>query len=102
MKRLVIRRRAEHHMAEAALWYERKRHNLALRFIRAAEDTFKLFQANPGLGHVVYEQFRKMPVRGFPFGAFYSITRGAVIIQAVLHSSRSPEVIREILEGTEE
>jgi plasmid stabilization system protein ParE len=102
MKRLVIRRRAEHHVAEAALWYERKRHNLALRFIRATEKTFRLLQANPGLGHVVYQQFRKMPVGGFPFGVFYSLTRGAVIIQAVLHSSRDPQTIREVLEGTEE
>ena len=40
-----------------------------------------------------------MLVSRFPFGVFYTISSGTVVVHAIFHSSRDPDKIRELLQS---
>ena len=42
--------------------------------------------------------FRRILVSRFPFGIFYTVEAGAVIVHGIFHSSRDPDKIRKLLE----
>lgn len=96
---LIIRRRAEHDMAEAGLWYESRRTGTALYFIRCVDAAIALVTRHPEAGPVQFRPFRRVLVSRFPFGVFYSIESHAVIVHGVFHLSRDPNRIRELLES---
>ena len=96
---LIIRRNAEHDMAEAGLWYETRRGGEGLRFIRCADAAISLITRHPEAGPVQFGPFRRILVPRFPFGIFYSIEHDTIIVHGVFHSSRNPERIRRILES---
>ena len=96
---LIIRRRAEHDMAEAGLWYENRRSGTALYFIRCADAALALIGRHPEAGPVQFGPFRRVLVSRFPFGVFYTIEGETIIVHGVFHSSRNPDKIRELLES---
>ena len=96
---LIIRRRAEHDMAEAGLWYESRRSGTALYFIRCVDAAISLVTRHPEAGPIQFGTFRRVLVSRFPFGVFYTIESGTVIVHGVFHWSRDPNRIRELLES---
>ena len=96
---LIIRRRAEHDMAEAGLWYESRRPGTALYFIRCVDAAIELITRHPEAGPVQFGPFHRILVSRFPFGVFYTTSSGTVIVHAVFHLSRDPNKIRELLES---
>ena len=96
---LIIRRHAEHDMAEAGLWYETRRAGAGLHFIRCVDAAISLITRHPESGPVQFGPFRRILVPRFPFCVFYSIESDAVIVHGIFHSSRNPERIRRILES---
>jgi plasmid stabilization system protein ParE len=96
---LIIRRRAEHDMAEAALWYETRRPRTAVYFIRCVDAAIALITRHPEAGTEQFGRFRRVLVSRFPFGVFYTIEDETVIVHGVYHSSRDPDKIRELLES---
>lgn len=96
---LIVRRRTEHDMAEAGLWYESRRAGTALYFIRCADAAIALITRHPEAGPMQFEPFRRILVSRFPFGVFYTIESDTVIVHGVFHSSRDPDKIRELLES---
>jgi toxin ParE1/3/4 len=103
MEKVIIRRRAEHEMAEAGLWYESRRSGAGLHFIRCVDAAISLISRHPEAGPVQFGSFRRILVSRFPFAVFYTVESDAVIVHAVFHSSRDPRKIRELLglEGDE-
>ena len=95
---LIVRRRAEHDMAEAALWHESRRPGAGLHFIRCVDAAIALITRHPEAGPVQFGPFRRILVSRFPFGVFYSITVGTVTVHGVFHASRDPDKIRQLLE----
>jgi len=96
---LIIRLRAEHDMAEAGLWYETRRAGTALHFIRCVDAAIAVIARHPEAGPVQFGAFRRVLVSRFPFGVFYTIELGVVIVHGVFHMSRHPDRIREVLES---
>ena len=96
---LIIRRRAEHDMAEAGLWYETRRPGTALYFIRCVDAAIALITRHPEAGPVQFGPFRRVLVSRFPFGVFYSIEAETVVVHGIYHSSRDPDKIRQLLES---
>ena len=86
-------------MAEAGLWYESRRHGTALYFIRCVDAAIELITRHPEAGPVQFGPFHRILVARFPFGVFYTISSGTVIVHAVFHLSRDPNKIRELLES---
>jgi plasmid stabilization system protein ParE len=96
---LIIRRRAEHDMAEAGLWYETRQPGTALYFIRCVDAAMALIARHPEAGPIQFGSFRRVLVSRFPFGVFYTNEAGTVIVHGVYHSSRDPDKIRHLLES---
>lgn len=96
---LIIRRRAEHDMAEAGLWYETRRSGTAPYFIRCVDAAIALVTRRPEVGPVQFGPFRRILVSRFPFGVFYTIEVETVVVHGVYHSSRDPDRIRRLLES---
>jgi plasmid stabilization system protein ParE len=90
---LIIRRRAEHHMAEAGLWYESRRAGTAVHFIRCVDAAISLITRHPEAGPVQFGPFRRVLVSRFPFGVFYTVESGTVIVHGVFHASQDPDKI---------
>lgn len=96
---LIIRRRAEHDMAEAGLWYETRRPGTALYFIRCVDAAIALITRHPESGSIQFGAFRRILVSRFPFGVFYTIEHETIVVHGVFHNSRDPHKIRELLES---
>jgi toxin ParE1/3/4 len=96
---VIIRRRAEHDMAEAALWYEGRRVGTGLYFIRCVDAAISLITRHAEAGPVQFGPFRRILVSRFPFAVFYSVEVNSIVVHGVFHSSRSPDIIREFLES---
>ena len=71
---LIIRRRAEHDLAEAGLWYESRRLGTALYFIRCADAAIALITRHPNAGPAQFGPFHRILISRFPFGIFYTAT----------------------------
>jgi plasmid stabilization system protein ParE len=99
---LIVRRRAEHDMAEAGLWYESRRPGAGLYFIRCVDAAISLITRHPEAGPAHFGRFRRVLVPRLPFAVFYTIEPGAVIVHGVFHTSRDPEKLRERLESGSE
>ena len=96
---LIVRRRAEHDMAEAGLWYESRSSGAGIHFIRCADASISLIARQPEAGPVQFGPFRRVLVARFPFSVFYSIEPEAIVVHGVFHSSRDPDKIRRLLES---
>jgi toxin ParE1/3/4 len=96
---LIVRPRAEHDMAEAALWYESRRVGTGLYFIRCVDAAISLITRHAEAGPMQFGPFRRVLVSRFPFAVFYSVEADAIVVHGVFHSSRSPDRIREFLES---
>lgn len=96
---LIVRRRAEHDMAEAGLWYESRSSGAGLHFIRCADAAISLIARQPEVGTIQFGPFRRVLVSRFPFSVFYSIESEAIVVHGVFHSSRDPDRIRRLLQA---
>lgn len=96
---LKIRRRAEHDMAEAGLWYATRRPGTALNFLRSLDAALALISRHPEAGPRQFGAFRRVLVSRFPFGIFYSVEAETVVVHGVFHSSHDPKKIRRLLEA---
>jgi plasmid stabilization system protein ParE len=98
---LIIRRRAEHDVAEAGLWYETRRTGTAVYFIRCVDAALALIARHPEAGPLQFGPFRRVLVARFPFAVFYTIEAGTVVVHGVYHSSRDLDKVRQLLESGE-
>jgi plasmid stabilization system protein ParE len=59
------------------------------------EDALVLVAQNPQLFQFAYRNLRRAVVRRFPFAIFYQVMSDEILVVAVFHSRRDPEVLRE-------
>ncbi len=92
---LIIKPEAEGDLQDALEWYEEQRAGLGEEFLVEAEATFDRIIENPELYAVVHGDIRRTLTKRFPYGVFFVIEHGAVIVLAVLHAKRDPKHWRE-------
>lgn len=80
---------AEEEMTEAARMYEDQAVGLGERFLDEVEGCVDLLLDRPYIGRRV-EQFRRFPLRKFPFALIYAIEDGDLVVVAVSHHRRRP------------
>lgn len=82
---------ARKELKDQSYYYESLVPGLGKRFNHNVRQQMKTLAANPHL-QVRYARIRCMPVPGFPFMMHYSLNddERAVLIHAILHTSRSP------------
>ena len=88
---LYIRPEAEVDIEEAALWYEKQSKGLGHEFLDEVEKAYKTILENPSLYPLVHRDTHRALIHRFPFGIFYRIERGFIVIIAVMHGSRNPK-----------
>ena len=85
---------AKEDIREAALWYEEKQTGLGKRFTQQVREKVSFIKENPKACNVRYDNVRTAILNAFPFMLHYVIDENnkTVIISAVLHTSRNPEL----------
>ena len=76
----------------AADWYEQQRPGWAAAFLDRVGDILDRIAANPQLHGKVYHDVRKAVVQKFPFVVLYYEDPGDVVVIAVFHTARNPDI----------
>ncbi len=94
---LIVLARAEMEVMETQMRLEDAIPGLGERFSERVEEELDRLIAFPEAGSLYWPPFRKLLVRDFPFGIFYSVEGRRVIVQTVLDLRRDPQAIRRRL-----
>jgi toxin ParE1/3/4 len=92
---IIIRPEAESDLNEAFHWYEEQSPGLGLEFLRCVDAAFDIIQRNPVLYQKIYKEIRRALTHRFPYGIFYIIAENKIIVLAVFHAKRDPELLKE-------
>jgi plasmid stabilization system protein ParE len=97
MYKSIILPPAQEDIREAALWYDEKQKGLGKRFISQVREKVYFIKQNPQTGSLRYDNVRTMVLNVFPFMMHYTINENSetIIVSAVLHTSRNPEIWRD-------
>jgi toxin ParE1/3/4 len=94
-RNIIIRPEAENDLFEAFHWYEERNPGLGVEFLECIESTFDLIKENPGLYQTVYKNIRRALPKRFPYEIFYIIDGNKLVVLAILHAKRNPELLKE-------
>jgi len=78
-------------LVEAQDWYEAKHPGLGTRFLEEVEATVLRLQENPHEFPVVFRDVHRARLRKFPYGIFFRVEIGALVVIACFHGSRNPQ-----------
>lgn len=94
-----IRPEAENDLKEAFSWYEDKRMGLGYDFLLQVDAGIRFVERSPEVYSSEYRGIRKHLVKRFPYKIIYLIERESIIVLAVIHGKRSPDLIRKRMAG---
>lgn len=85
---------AKEDIQEAALWYNKQQNGLGKRFTAEVREKVHFIIQNPKASNIRYKNVRTTVLNIFPFMIHFTIDEKnkTVIISAVLHTSRDPEL----------
>ncbi|MBP7152400.1 MAG: type II toxin-antitoxin system RelE/ParE family toxin [Spirochaetes bacterium] len=92
MYKAIILPAAKEDIRDAALWYEGKQNGLGKRFTGQVREKVSFIKKNPKACSIRYDSVRTAVLSVFPFMLHYVVDESskAVIVYAVLHTSRDP------------
>ena len=70
-------------------WYEEQRKGLGSAFMLSSEAALATVQRNPEIYAKVEGDTRRVVMKHYPYGIFYSVEPEGIIVIAVFHSSRN-------------
>ena len=79
-------------------WYRKIDPVLEDRFVRALNDGVGRIEAHPFGYQIVYRNTRRVILDKFPYSIYFLIQDARVIVLAVIHHKRNPELARGIAE----
>ncbi len=91
---ILVRPEAEADLLEAYRWYEDKNPGLGKEFLDCVEAAMDLIERHPQLYQIVYKNIRRALVKRFPYGVFYITEKNRIVVLAVLHAKRDPDIIK--------
>lgn len=98
MKRNVyLSRAARIDLRKAYEWYEFQTPGLGERLLLSIDSALDQCARNPQSCPAFSPPFRRMRVDTFPYLIFYSIDGEKIVVYAVFHTSRSPNVLKSRL-----
>jgi plasmid stabilization system protein ParE len=95
--KLVIAPEAELDIAEAYVWYERRRIGLGEEFLSSVDACMEGIRRQPEMYPVVHETYRRSLIRRFPYAVFYEFAESTITVYSVFHTSRDQEKWRQRL-----
>jgi toxin ParE1/3/4 len=87
---VLIRPAAAADLQDAFDWHERQRSGLGAAFREAVRNKLGDIAANPMQYQVVHRDTRRALLRRFPYGLYYRVYPGIVVVVACMHGRRNP------------
>ena len=87
---LIIRPEARADLLDAFHWYQKRRDGLGYDFKLCVDEVIAKIQRNPLIHKVIEDGIRRSVTRRFPYGVFYVVDNGKIIVLAVLHARQDP------------
>jgi plasmid stabilization system protein ParE len=81
---------AEVEMNEAARFYELRVPGLGQDFLTEIERCFAQVTSHPESGQAVFQRFRRVLTRRFPFAVIYELLPDDILVVAIAHQHRRP------------
>jgi len=88
---LIIAQEAQQDIEEAYGWFEDRRTGLGEDFLSCVDAAVQNICRMPELYAKVYEEYRRVLVRRFPYAVFYEYTGAKVVIYSIFHTSQDPD-----------
>ena len=94
MYKSIILALAKEDIREAARWYNKQQNGLGKKFTAEVREKVHFIRQNPEASNIRYDGVRTAVLNVFPFMVHYTIDEKnkTIIIAAVLHTSRNPEL----------
>jgi plasmid stabilization system protein ParE len=94
MFKSIILPLAKEDIREAAKWYNKQQEGLGKRFTAEIREKVHFMRSNPKASNVPYDGVRTVVLNVFPFMVHYTVDERnkTIIVSAVLHTSRNPEL----------
>ena len=89
---VVYRRQVGRDLAGSYAWYNGQRDGLGEEFLAAVDTAFDTLERFPEIFARVHGEVRRAVVSRFPYAVFYRIETRRVVVLAVLHTARDPNV----------
>ena len=86
----VVRAPAAADIESAFQWYRLKRTGLGHEFLQALRAAMSAVAENPEAYPVLHRSTRRIRLRRFPYGLFYRLYPGVIVIVACMHARRDP------------
>ena len=85
---------AKEDIREAAIWYNKQQEGLGKRFISEVREKVHFIRLNANATIIRYDGVRTAVLNVFPFMVHYTVDEKnkTIIISAVLHTSRNPDL----------
>ncbi len=90
MRSYVVRPAAARDIRSAYAWYEGERDGLGEEFLIEVRATLGAVLDAPESYPVLHRETRRALVRRFPYGLFYRIVDGLVVVVSCVHTRREP------------
>jgi len=90
----VLRPAAAADVEEAWQWYEAQREGLGDEFLQVVQQAIESIGTLPESAPVVQRDIRRQLLKRFPYGLFYRLIEGQVVVVACFHAKRNPRVWR--------
>jgi len=93
-----LRRKALADVGRIRNWYRKIDPVLEDRFVRSLNEGLDRIEAHPFGYQVIYRNTRRVLLNKFPYSVYYLIQDARVIVLAVIHHKRNPELARGVAE----
>jgi len=97
--KVIVRPEAEDDLKEAFYWYEDKRTGLGYDFLLQVDAGINFIYRNPEIHSIEYKGTRKHLIKRFPYKIIYLVEEEKIIILAVLHGKRRPDLIKKRIDS---
>ena len=87
-----LRKEAEEEIRAAFKWYEIQVKGLGHEFLLSVDACLSSLKREPEMYPAVHLEIRRALLKRFPFGVFYLIEDRSIIVLAVFHARRNPNV----------
>lgn len=89
---LLVRPEAQADLAESQNWYEEQATGLGLQFVEAVDEVLISITRSPLAYPVIRKVARRALTKRFPYGVFFLVEKDLVVVLAILHQARDPEL----------
>ncbi len=95
MPEIIWKGGAENDLLEVFAQLEDRGEGAGMRFLHKLDFTLGNLRAHPKLAPVFEEPVRRLVIGSTGYGLFYSVESRGIIVHALIHLSRNPQVIRD-------